>query len=105
MDFENAKDRYIPMSETMLYILLSLREERHGYGIMQYVEKITGERVRLGAGTLYQSLKRLESDGLIEATREVERRKQYVITELGERILKEEADRIKLLYQSVEGLL
>jgi hypothetical protein len=31
MDFEKIRNRFIPMSETMLYILLSLRVERHGY--------------------------------------------------------------------------
>ncbi|MHB1314289.1 MAG: PadR family transcriptional regulator [Christensenellales bacterium] len=105
LDFEKAKNRYIPMSETMFYILLSLREERHGYGIMQYVEKITKERIQLGAGTIYQSLKKLEGDGLIAATQEIERRKQYAITKLGEKILMEEAKRIQMLYKSVEGLL
>ena len=105
MDFEKAKKRYIPMSETMFHILLSLREERHGYGIMQYTEKITKGRIQLGAGTIYQSLQKLERDGLISATQEIERRKQYVITKLGESILMEEAKRIKLLYESVEGLL
>ena len=39
MDIEKARKRFTPMSETMLYILLSLRMERHGYGIMQQVKE------------------------------------------------------------------
>jgi transcriptional regulator, PadR family len=42
MYLEKAEKRYIPMSETMFYILLSLRQERHGYGIMQHVKEISG---------------------------------------------------------------
>ena len=37
----NKHERYIPMSETMFYILLSLRQERHGYGILQHVKTLT----------------------------------------------------------------
>ncbi|GJM80274.1 hypothetical protein HMSSN139_27700 [Paenibacillus sp. HMSSN-139] len=65
MNFESAKKRFIPMSETMFYILLSLQQERHGYGIMQHVKEITNDRIVLGAGTIYQSLGKLEKDGLI----------------------------------------
>ncbi|MFD1178023.1 PadR family transcriptional regulator [Paenibacillus puldeungensis] len=105
MNFEKVKKRFIPMSETMLYILLSLRQERHGYGIMQYVKEITHERITLGAGTIYQTLGKLEKDGLISPTREEDRKKFYVMTELGEQVLVEEARRIKEIYENVEGLL
>jgi DNA-binding PadR family transcriptional regulator len=93
----------MPMSETMLYILLSLREERHGYGIMQHVKGLTGGRISLGAGTIYSSLGKLEGDGLIEALSEEDRRKIYGITPLGMEILKEEAARIAELYGNLEG--
>lgn len=105
MSLEKVRSRYIPMSETMLYILLSLREERHGYGIMQHVRDLTDRRIVLGAGTIYQSLGKLESDGLIQAGREEERKKYYVITPLGEQILREEAARINEIYHQLEGLI
>ena len=41
-----------PLTEGVYYILLSLYEPRHGYGIMQYVEELSAGRVELGAGTL-----------------------------------------------------
>jgi DNA-binding PadR family transcriptional regulator len=48
-------------------ILIALGEgERHGYGIMRSVEEASGGTVRLGPGTLYTTLARLEADGLIE---------------------------------------
>jgi DNA-binding PadR family transcriptional regulator len=105
VDIEKIQKRFIPMSETMLYILLSLREERHGYGVMQHVKELTGGRIVLGAGTIYQSLGKLETDGLISPTREIERKKLYLITTIGEQILIEEAKRIQEIYLNLEALL
>lgn len=104
MNIEKARQRYIPMSETMLYILLSLREERHGYGIMQHVKALTNGRIVLGAGTIYQSIGKLESDGLIRAGREEDRKKYYAVTPLGSAILNEEAVRIREVYRHLEVL-
>jgi len=101
-NLEKARMRYIPMSETMLYILFSLKQERHGYAIMQYVKELTKGRVILGAGTVYSSLGKLESDGLIEGIREEERRKIYIITLLGRQILHEETVRITELYKNIK---
>jgi len=105
MSLEKARKRYIPMSESMFYILLSLKQERHGYAIMQYVKELTKGRMVLGAGTVYSSLGKLESDGLIQGIREDERRKIYAITRLGTQILHEEADRIAELYNNVKESL
>ncbi|MDE6233212.1 MAG: PadR family transcriptional regulator, partial [Lachnospiraceae bacterium] len=41
------------LTEAVYYILLSLIQPLHGYGIMQNVEKLSKGRVRLAAGTLY----------------------------------------------------
>ncbi|WP_066644561.1 PadR family transcriptional regulator [Christensenella timonensis] len=104
MEVKNIKKRYIPMSETMFFILFSLRGERHGYGIMQDVEKLTNGRIVLGAGTIYQSISKLVRDGLIVATQEVDRQKKYTITESGLAILKEEAARIREMAKIAEVL-
>jgi DNA-binding PadR family transcriptional regulator len=105
MSLEKARKRYIPMSETMFYILLSLKQESHGYAIMQHVKELTKGRIVLGAGTVYSSLGKLESDGLINGVREEERRKIYIITPLGTQILHEETDRIAELYNNVKESL
>ena len=102
MSLEKARKRYIPMSETMFYILLSLKQERHGYAIMQHVKELTKARIILGAGTVYSSLGKLESDGLIKSAREEERRKIYAITPLGSEILYEEIARITELYNNAK---
>ena len=49
----------IALTEAVFYILLSLVEPLHGYGIMQNVEKLSGGRVRLAAGTLYGAINTL----------------------------------------------
>jgi len=105
MDLSKAVKRYIPMSETMFYILLSLRDPNHGYGIMQQVKELTDGRVNMGAGTIYQSIGKLEGDGLITQIREEDRKKIYAITELGTQVLTIEAKRIRELYRNTEGLL
>ncbi len=100
MDRVKAMQTYLPMTETMYYILLSLLEPRHGYGIMQDVEKLTEGRIRLGAGTIYTSLSKLDKDGLILAVSEEERRKIYRASLLGVQILKAENRRLYELYEN-----
>ncbi|MGG1519505.1 PadR family transcriptional regulator [Paenibacillus oryzisoli] len=92
--------QYLPMSETAYYILLSLTEIRHGYGIIQFVEELTGGRIRLGPGTIYGSLSRMEKDKLIKAVAEEDRRKLYQITPSGIELLKLEIARLKELYEN-----
>ena len=55
------------MTPKTLHILLALLDgPLHGYGIKHAVEERTAGRVRLGPGTLYEAIQRLERDGLIE---------------------------------------
>ena len=69
-------------SDPALLILASLADgEKHGYAMMEDIEKMAG--VRLGAGTLYGALSRLEQTGLIEALPADERRRPYRLTALG----------------------
>jgi DNA-binding PadR family transcriptional regulator len=91
---EKLLKRFVPMSETMFYILSSLTEERHGYGIMLHVQEITDGRIVLGAGTIYQTLSKLEGEKLIVPTVEIDRKKKYLITDVGRTILNHEAERI-----------
>lgn len=53
------------LTETTYYILLSLYHPRHGYGIMQETQQLSGGRVRLAAGTLYGALNALCEKGWI----------------------------------------
>ena len=93
---------YVPMTETGFYILFSLRKENHGYGVVQEVERLTNGEIRLAPGTMYGSLSKMENDKLIKFIREEDKRKIYVITELGNEILDLELKRIKRLYNTIK---
>lgn len=72
-------------------ILTSLTSgAKHGYAVMSDVADFAG--VRLGPGTLYTALQRLEADGLIEPIASEDRRRPYRITPQGLRLLREHAD-------------
>lgn len=92
---------YVPMTETGFYILLCLQHEAHGYGIVQQVESLTRGEVRISPGTLYGSLSKMERDGLIRLVREQDKRKVYVITDLGREVLGLEMRRIERLYRTM----
>ncbi|MGE4583138.1 MAG: PadR family transcriptional regulator [Sphaerochaeta sp.] len=92
---------YIPMTETGFYILLCLQQEMHGYSVVQKVKALTGGEVLLSPGTMYGSLSKMEKDGLIRFIREEEKRKIYVITELGNEVLEKEKERIARLYRTM----
>ena len=101
---EKLRRVYVPMTETGFYILFCLREEMHGYSIGQRVKEMTEGAVTISAGTMYGTLSKMEKDGLIQFSREEEKRKLYRITELGEEILSLEIARIKRLYRNIGGV-
>ena len=92
---------YVPMTETGFYILLCLREQQHGYGIVQRVKSLTHGEICLSPGTMYGSLSKMEKDGLIRLLREEEKRRIYEITPLGTEVLELEMKRIERLYQTM----
>ena len=98
----HIKKVYVPMTETGFYILLCLREEMHGYSIVKKVEDLTNGEVRLSPGTMCGSLSKTEKDGLITFVREEEKRKIYIITELGREVLSLEMKRIRRLYRNLQ---
>lgn len=100
-----ARKKLETLTEQMYYVLLSLTQERHGYGIMQYVSELTRGRVTIGAGTLYALLSRFEEEGLISLTRTLEGRKYYQLTTEGEQTLQGEYDRLRRQVQDGAGLL
>ena len=97
----HIKKVYVPMTGTGFYILLCLREEAHGYSIVQKVEAMTDGAVRLSPGTMYGSLSKMEKDGLIRFVREEDKRKLYRITDLGQQVLDLEMRRIERLYRNM----
>lgn len=101
----------LPLTPAVFHILLALSEgERHGYGIMQEIAKLTDGQVRLGPGTLYRSVKAMLTDGLIEESDERpdpqfddERRRYYRLTELGQRVARAEAQRLDVVLRAARS--
>ena len=99
---------HLPLTPAVFHILLALAGgERHGYSVMQEVEARTGGIVRMGPGTLYGSIKRMQTAGLIESSGERqedgERRRYYALTRLGRAVLRAEAERLRDLVAAAEA--
>ena len=93
------------MTEAVYYILLARRKPNHGYGIIQEVERLTGGRVALGAGTLYGAIQTLEKKMWIEiysVDTTSRKKKEYVITDLGRAAFEAERVRLEELLKNAE---
>ena len=93
-----------PLTPAVFHILLALTDqERHGYGIIKDVLARTDGKLRLGAGTLYGSIKRMLEAGLIAKagergdSGEDERRRYYRLTPKGSNAAAQEAQRLERL--------
>lgn len=95
------------LTEAVYYILLSLMQPMHGYGIIHNVEQLSGGRVRLAAGTLYGAINILLEKGWIMALPEEKgsRKKEYQITDTGKEILRAELVRLKELIENGNRIL
>jgi DNA-binding PadR family transcriptional regulator len=99
---------FIPLRPVEFLILVSLAEQdQHGYGLTQAIADRTDKAVHLEPGNLYKVLKRLVSDGLIEASAhravaelDQERRRYYRLTKLGAQVAALEAERLQTLLAS-----
>jgi DNA-binding PadR family transcriptional regulator len=91
-----------PLTSSVFLVLLSLADaDRHGLGISDEVAERTGGKVTLGPGTLYNTIRRMLEDGLIEQSEtrpspedDDPRRRYYRITAKGRRACREEAERL-----------
>jgi len=97
---EKVRKAYIPMSETAYYILLSLSEPRHGYGIIKFVEELTENRIILGSGTVYGTLAKMYKDKLISVYDDKDRKTIYRITGDGRQLILLEIERFKKIYEN-----
>ncbi|MCW5716035.1 MAG: PadR family transcriptional regulator [Bauldia sp.] len=99
----------IPLTPAVFHILLALaKREQHGYEIMKEVRRDSGDRIRMGNGTLYGSIKRMLADGLIEDAGERpeggdERRKYYRITSRGQAALTTEIRRYVATVEAIRN--
>lgn len=101
----------LPLTPAIAHILLALADQdRHGYAIMQEVERITGGSARMGPGTLYGTIKRMMASGFLEEADERpdpdlddERRRYYRATDLGRAVLAAETARMSALVNAARA--
>jgi DNA-binding PadR family transcriptional regulator len=94
-----------PVPRSAFLILLALHDGPcHGLGVVDRVERATNGQVKLGPGTLYGTLQTLAADQMIresgapeDAVDDDPRRRYYRITPRGERALRAEAARLRVL--------
>jgi DNA-binding PadR family transcriptional regulator len=98
------ENQCLPLTEVAFYMLLTLASgPRHGYAILKDVQELSGGRIILSTGTLYGAIKRLVEQGWIERIEcdlpdETGRpKKDYQLTDIGQRIFKAELNRMKKL--------
>lgn len=88
------RQRFKTLTEQMFYILLCLHEECRGVDVLEMVRTLTGGRVNIGSGTLYDLLEQFVKEGAIRETRAEGRRRSYIITEKGRQMLDQEYERL-----------
>ena len=101
-----AREKFQTLTEQMFYILLCLREECCGTDIMAQVSAMTGGRVSVGPGTLYNLLESFLTAGMIRETKVEGRKRSYLLTLRGRLRLEEEVRRLRQqqLHQPVRRL-
>jgi len=102
-----------PLRPAVLHILLVLAEgESHGYAVKQEVERRTGGVVKMGPGTLYESIQRMVELGLIRESNRRTRpgndraqRRYYRLTQFGQKVLQSEITRLGEVVDSARASL
>jgi len=115
MPMRNEYGKWLPMGPAALHILLALAgEPLHGYGILREIARQSEGKYRIGPGTLYDNLKKLMNDGLVEEsargasnrTSGGERAKRYYrLSGLGRGVLAEEVTRLEGVVREARGRL
>ncbi len=102
---EMAREKYQTLTEQMFYILICLTKESCGVDIMKEAAGLTDGRVVIGPGTLYSLLDKFVKEKIILETKIENRKKNYVITDLGREMLDKEYIRVAKLKKDYENLV
>jgi DNA-binding PadR family transcriptional regulator len=111
VDMKDNADRFLPLSPAALHVLLALAGgELHGYGIMLETGRQSDGQYKLGPGTLYDNLRKLLAQGIVEETRkqasnEDSRRRYYRLTGLGRRVLSAEVARLECVVRKARSVV
>ena len=100
-----AREKFQTLTEQMFYILLCLKNECCGMDIMEKVREITGGRVTIGPGTLYNLLESFVTAGMIRETKVEGRKRSYMLTGVGRQTLEDEVTRMNVLIRDYGKLM
>ena len=91
-------------SEPALLVMISLADgPKHGYAMAQDIERISGQK--LGPGTLYGAITRLESARWIEPLPADDRRRPYKLTSAGTKVLRARLDSLRAMTRAAQSRL
>jgi DNA-binding PadR family transcriptional regulator len=86
--------------------MLSLVEARHGYLIMKNIEELTNNEFSIGPASMYTTIKKLLAAGMIEQLdEEADKRKTYIATNQGLRLLKNDIQRREAMIRHAKQIL
>lgn len=92
------RNKNLPLTETVYYILLVLNQPLHGYGAIQEIDRLSNGNVKIAAGTMYGAIENLlKLRWIKEVPSQDKRRRVYQITEDGKNILELETQRMQQL--------
>ena len=92
------------MNDPAILVLSSLAEgQKHGYAMMEDIQRFAG--IRLGPGTLYGAITRLEQRGWIRAVASRDRRQPYALTASGRAYLEEQVSALDQVVRTAQGRL
>ncbi|MGD8698412.1 MAG: PadR family transcriptional regulator [Gemmatimonadales bacterium] len=103
---------FLPLTDLSFHVLLALGAgASHGYAIGKDIQRRSAGRLDPATGSLYQALRRLQRDGLIEEverplriTVDDSRRQYFQLTPLGRRVFAAEAHRLEALLVAAREL-
>ncbi len=90
------------LTEQMFYILIALHKPMYGLEISNYITELTDGRILLPPGTLYALLSRFEQENYIELVKPMTKRKVYIISDLGKKLLSDEYNRLQKMVVDFE---
>ena len=86
------REKFQTLTEQMFYILICLQNEC--IDIMEMVKQMTGGRVNVGPGTLYNLLEQFNDEQIIKFTKTVGKKRSYILTDKGRQLLEKEYNRL-----------
>lgn len=93
------------LTDSMFYILMALSKgEMCGQDIADCIAALTESRIQIGPATLYTILSKFLKEGIIEETPAGGRKRNYLLTEYGKQVYRQEKERLLLCLEDAERM-